>query len=447
MSASRARRVAVAFVVSLNLILGVVPAVSAADVAPVPTSMAAIGDSITQAASTAGSLGSDAPQNSWSTGWSSSVYSHAERLVLPQSNVHNLSVSGAKVTDLNLTNGQVAKVVALDPDPGYLTVLIGGNDLCTDTVGGMTSESAFETAVTQALSTIYQQSPGTYVYVVSIPDVYQLWKLFKNNFWARFIWSSADICQSLLANPTSTQKVDEDRRLAVRARNLAYNAILARVCDSESFRSRCKHDQDVVFGTPLVASDVSGDYFHPSASGQARLAETSWTRTYRFGNASPTASFTRDCTNLNCSFNASASADSDGSIVSYAWNFGDGSTGTGVTTSRSYEAGGTYTVTLTVTDNVGGTGTSSQSVTVSAESGVTLTVTAYKVKGIQNADLTWIGASGTDVIIHRNGTVIATTTNDGSYTDNIGAKGGGSYTYKVCETTTSKCSSIVSASY
>jgi PKD repeat protein len=214
------------------------------------------------------------------------------------------------------------------------------------------------------MSTIYSQSPGTYVYVVSIPDVYQLWKLFKGNFWARFIWSSADICQSLLDNPTSTQKVDEDRRLAVRARNQAYNAIMVKVCESAPIRDRCRHDQGAVFSTPLVTSDVSGDYFHPSASGQARLAEESWKFRYTFGtpqNQAPTASFTSACSDLTCSFNASASTDDVG-ITDYAWNFGDGTTGSGVTTSRTYAAGGNYTVTLTVTDGGGLTGTTSAGV-------------------------------------------------------------------------------------
>ena len=83
-------------------------------------------------------------------------------------------------------------------------------------------------------------------------------------------------------------------------------------------------------------------------------------------NQSPTASFTKSCTDLACSFNGSGSADPDGTVASYAWAFGDGSTATGATPSHTYGAAGTYTVTLTVTDNAGATATASQSVTVSA---------------------------------------------------------------------------------
>ena len=37
----------------------------------------------------------------------------------------------------------------------------------------------------------------------------------------------------------------------------------------------------------------------------------------------------------------------------------------------------------------------------------------YKVKGNRNADLTWSGATGTSVVVHRNGSVLTTTQNDG----------------------------------
>lgn len=74
-------------------------------------------------------------------------------------------------------------------------------------------------------------------------------------------------------------------------------------------------------------------------------------------------------------------------------------------------------------------------------SGFTLTASGYKVKGVQHADLSWSGASSTNVDVYRDGNRIATTANDGAYTDNIDQKGGGSYDYQVCEAgTTSTCS-------
>jgi PKD repeat protein len=158
-------------------------------------------------------------------------------------------------------------------------------------------------------------------------------------------------------------------------------------------------------------------------------------------NAAPVASFTFGCTDLDCSFDGSGSSDSDGSIVSYDWTFGDGATGSGVTTSHTYAAGGTYNVTLTVTDDGGATGSDAQDVTVTEPTGgITLTATGYKVRGRQNVDLTWSGATSTNVDVYRDGAIIASTPNDGAYTDNINQVGGGSYVYQVCEEGTSTCS-------
>ncbi|MEX0691021.1 MAG: S8 family serine peptidase [Gemmatimonadales bacterium] len=167
-------------------------------------------------------------------------------------------------------------------------------------------------------------------------------------------------------------------------------------------------------------------------------------------NSPPNASFTFSCTDLSCSFDGAGSTDSDGSITSYAWNFGDGSTGSGVTVSHTYGADGTFTVTLTVTDDDGATDNASQNVTVSSggtSDGIALSVTGYKVRGVQHADLTWSGATSTNVDIYRNNSLITTTANDGAHTDNIGARGGGSYTYRVCEAGTSTCSADVTISF
>lgn len=75
--------------------------------------------------------------------------------------------------------------------------------------------------------------------------------------------------------------------------------------------------------------------------------------------------------------------------------------------------------------------------------GITLNATGYKVKGVQRADLSWSGATSTNVDVYRNSEVVATTANDGAYTDNINNKGGGSYAYKLCEAGTAACSGEV----
>jgi hypothetical protein len=160
-------------------------------------------------------------------------------------------------------------------------------------------------------------------------------------------------------------------------------------------------------------------------------------------NAAPTASFTSSCTRLACSFNGSASADADGSIASYSWDFGDGTAAaSGATPTHTFAQAGTYTVTLTVTDDRGGTSTSSRAVTVSNPA-VTLAARGYKVSGRQRVDLAWGGALTSQVDVYRDGVKIVTTANDRAHTDLINKKGKGTYTYKVCETGTSTCSTNV----
>lgn len=164
-------------------------------------------------------------------------------------------------------------------------------------------------------------------------------------------------------------------------------------------------------------------------------------------NVVPTAAFTVSCSSLTCDF-VDGSWDADGTVASRSWSFGDGSTSTDTNPSRTYAASGSYTVTLTVTDNGGATGTTSQSVTVTAPTGgIALTVLGYKVSGVQRADLTWSGATGTDVDVFRNSVKILTTPNDGLHTDNINKRGGGSYTYRVCNAGSTACSPNVTITF
>jgi lysophospholipase L1-like esterase len=422
------RRTPLAAFISLALLLGLLPAGAAADT-PLPGSMAAVGDSITQAASTGGSLGADYPQNSWSTGTNASVNSHYQRLVALNPAITgratNLSVSGAKMVHLN---GQMQQAAALQPD--YVTVLIGGNDICTDTEAQMTSVPDFRAQFEAAMATI-SASPGTTVYVVSIPRVLGLWELFRNDWWARFIWSIGGICQSLLANPTSTQSADVQRRARVAQRNVDYNQVLFEVCDAAP---SCHWDGWAAYNTVFTANDVSADYFHPSIAGQAKLAGTSWAAGPWTAppNQAPTAAFSFSCADLSCTFDGSGSADADGTIASYAWQFGGGGSASGVTASHAFASAGTYPVTLTVTDDDGATHATSQNVTVSAppppppQDG-TLSVgsldgDAASRKGGWTATVTITVVDGEDTLV-SGATVSGTWSAGGSTTCTTGADG------------------------
>ena len=114
---------------------------------------------------------------------------------------------------------------------------------------------------------------------------------------------------------------------------------------------------------------------------------------------------------------------------------------------------GTHVVTATVTDSNGEAGSATVTVTVKGDTstgGIPLNVTAYKTKGTQTADLTWSGATSTNVDVYRNGDLVPTDepiANDGFYIDSTGQNGGGSATYQVCEAGTPTCSAIVTATW
>jgi hypothetical protein len=65
-------------------------------------------------------------------------------------------------------------------------------------------------------------------------------------------------------------------------------------------------------------------------------------------------------------------------------------------------------------------------------------------------DLSWSGATSSNVDIYRNGGVIATVPNvpnGNSYTDSTGTRGHASFTYQVCEAGTQTCSNNATVTF
>ncbi len=87
------------------------------------------------------------------------------------------------------------------------------------------------------------------------------------------------------------------------------------------------------------------------------------------------------------------------------------------------------------------------SATTHAAAAMTLSAAGYKVQGLQKANLSWSGATSANVDVFRNNVKVASVANSGSYTDHINARGGGSYTYRVCEAGTTTCSNNASVTF
>ena len=174
-------------------------------------------------------------------------------------------------------------------------------------------------------------------------------------------------------------------------------------------------------------------------------ANQRWTSAAAVPDQPPVAAFTHGCSALTCNFDSGGSSDDKG-VTSRSWAFGDATTaGNVVTATKTYGAAGTYNVTLTVTDASGQTNAQTKAVTVTAP-GIALAARGYKVKGAPKVDLTWTGAT-TSVDVYRNGSKVATVANTGSYTDNVAAKGGGTFKHKVCDAGTTRCSNETSVTF
>ena len=74
---------------------------------------------------------------------------------------------------------------------------------------------------------------------------------------------------------------------------------------------------------------------------------------------------------------------------------------------------------------------------------ITLTASSSKTKTARLVDLRWSGITGSSASIFRNGSLVGTVYNSGSYTDRMGVRTTGTFTYKVCAPGGSACSSDV----
>jgi hypothetical protein len=262
-------RVARIVVIALAVVLAGLVAQPAWAAPPLPSSMAAIGDSITRAYDVCCSYG-DHPGQSWSTGSTSydGIASHYERIRQLNSAIagrgYNDAVSGAKMAAAPTQATQAASQGAR-----YVTILLGANDLCTSSPSTMTSTATFRASFSQAMATLLAGGQDRYVFVSSIPNIYQLWQVLHGNSLARWVWATARICQSMLG----ATRTEAERQLVV-DRERAFNQILADVCAQYP---RCRWDGGAVYNYRFSANQVSTlDFFHPSLSGQAALARITW---------------------------------------------------------------------------------------------------------------------------------------------------------------------------
>ena len=156
--------------------------------APTRTRSPSTGDSITRAFNDCWFPYVDCPSASWSTGTSS--YSHYRRIQGANPGItgrsYNQAVTGADMADLY---GQVQGVIARRAE--YVTILMGANDVCASSEAGMTDVGVFRAQFAAAMASLTAGLPSSRVFVSSIPDIYQLFSLYRYDLGANAVWAIA----------------------------------------------------------------------------------------------------------------------------------------------------------------------------------------------------------------------------------------------------------------
>ncbi|MGW1095750.1 SGNH/GDSL hydrolase family protein [Streptomyces sp. NPDC002455] len=235
-----------------------------------PASIAAVGDSITRGFDACSVL-ADCPEVSWATGTDGGVRSLAVRLLgasKAASHSWNHAVSGARMAQLPEQMALAAK-----DRPELVTVMIGANDACRDSVALMTPVADFRASFEASMRQLRASAPKAQVYVSSVPDLKRLWSTGRENPLGKQIWKLG-ICRSMLGDADDMGSAAVARRDAVLERVVAYNGVLREVCARDE---RCRYDGGAVFDYRFTGEQLSEwDWFHPGRNGQARLAEIAY---------------------------------------------------------------------------------------------------------------------------------------------------------------------------
>lgn len=236
---------------------------------PLPRSMAAIGDSITQGVGADPTTAAPASHLSWATGFHppDPVKSHYERLLAAgapiEGQAKNLGLAGSNMSD---APRQAAEAVASRAE--YVTIMMGSNDLCVWSKKWITPHAKFECDFRLTMETLSTGLPDAGIFVLSIPDLYRVWFMLHDNPTVTDEWGWIRPCRSMFARFNT-----ERDRQRVRDINRTFNETLERV-SAEYPNSR--FDGHAIFDRAYIASEVGSDFFHPSMRGHKAISEISW---------------------------------------------------------------------------------------------------------------------------------------------------------------------------
>ena len=263
------------------------PTAAATPVTPrLPTMLAAIGDSYSQAWSVSSSYKRDHPEFSWVVGTAklngfSSLRERFEALG-DHLKVVDAATSGKKMSDaLSQATNVVTQAAKLPPDSTvYVTFELGTNDLCDDP---MTAATDFETQLRSAVSILQTGLPaGSRILMLSIPDFSHFYAITQADPMAvATLNAHPTTCPPFLGSDTMYTMKEARATLA------SYDSILVAVCSEieatmgPANRLHCRSNPKSLAEHDFTIKDLSRvDYFHPSLSGQAKMAEAAWKAGY-----------------------------------------------------------------------------------------------------------------------------------------------------------------------
>jgi lysophospholipase L1-like esterase len=253
---------------------------------PLPALLGVIGDSYSQAWSVSPEFLRDHTQFSWviGTDQGDGVFSLLERFRALGGSpaVVDAATSGKKIDD-GPRQADLVVAAARKLAPGktaYVTFELGTNDLCASP-DFMTDPAIFAAQLQMAISTLRTGLPaGSRILMLPVPDFPHFRDITQADPAAKALLALPQNlyrCAPYLGGSSPTDIAKADGYLA------RYDASLEAACadinahEGATGRLRCTYNAAVLADSDFRIEDLSTyDYFHPSLSGQRRMAQNAW---------------------------------------------------------------------------------------------------------------------------------------------------------------------------
>ena len=286
-----------------------------------PVQMSVAGDSITRAFAASCecnfgfdclfecvSGGTEQPEFSWFDGGGQGVFTLLDRYLFFDASID--AHSGAARTGGRMRGGddsfaiQAGRILSQTPEPDFVVVLLGGNDLCSRDCAQpgacsspLFSDAQWREAIGLGLSPLTAQlSVDATVYLGSVPRVQDLYAAglakqdAESDVACELAWETFDPCPIVTDPSTRNGESQAFRLAAIAARQRRYNEILreeALAYDTNanglnprgvSVAAEYTDESTPSVGTLLFGpNEINGaDCFHPSIAGQNAIAERLW---------------------------------------------------------------------------------------------------------------------------------------------------------------------------